>query len=216
MMAYQSVSPLIDFCNADSRKQYDNGVWWRLHGWRTRGRAEAPGLLPDSYFVNDLKGCVARHEFDTPTGEQRARLSLCFSLGLLHGGVLSPETGLLRPQVSTLAILTNDELARGYEVGRRWYFVDAMPDENRVYTDEQVMEELRLLVQEHQAAFVEKDDTIVQYIVGNLLGAMSARLFPATVEEQQRWEAERHYWMQVIEQQERKTELVSLNMLQHA
>jgi hypothetical protein len=209
MMAQrQPVSPLIDFCSVDSRKQYNNGVWWRLHGWRTRGRAEAPGVLPDSYIVNDLKGCVARHEFDTPAGEQQARHSLCFSLGLLHGGVLSPETGLLRPQVSTLAVLTKDELARGYEVGRRWYFVDAMPDENRVYTDEQVMETLRLLVQEERAAFVEKDDT--------LLGAISARLFPATVEEQQRWEAERHDWMQVIEQQEQKTKLVSQNnILQH-
>jgi hypothetical protein len=90
-----------------------------------------------------------------------------------------------------------------------------MPDENRVYTDEQVMEELRLLVQENRAAFVEKGDTIVQYIVGNLLGAISARLFPATVEEQQRWEAERHYWMAFIERQEQKTELVSRNVLQH-
>ena len=215
MAQRQPVSPLIDFCSAESRKQYDNGVWWRLHGWRTRGRAEAPGLLPDSYFVNDLKGCVARHEFDTPAGEQRARHSLCFSLGLLHGGVLSPETGLLRPQVTTLVVLTNVECARGYNVGRRWYFVDAMPDENRVYTDEQVMEGLRLLVQEERAAFVEKDDTLVQYTVGTLLGAISAQLFPATVEEQQRWEAERQHWMQRIEQQERKTERVSQHILQH-
>ena len=216
MTKEQPVSPLIDFCSADSRKQYDNGVWWRLHGWRTRGRAEAPGLLPDSYFVNDLKGCVARKEFDTPAGELRARHSLCFSLGLLHGGVLYPETGLLRPQVTTLIVLTSSECARGYDVGRRWYFVDAMPDENRVYTDEQVMEELRLLVQENRAASASKDDTIVQYIVGNLLGALSARLFPATVEEQQRWEAERHYWMQVIEQQEQKTALVSRDVPQYA
>jgi uncharacterized membrane-anchored protein YhcB (DUF1043 family) len=56
----------------------------------------------------------------------------------------------------------------------------------------------------------------VQYIVGNLLGALSARLFPATVEEQQRWEAERHYWMQVIEQQEQKTALVSRDVPQYA
>jgi hypothetical protein len=112
-------------------------------------------------------------------------------------------------------VLTNDELARGYDVGRRWYFVDAMPDENRVYTDEQVMETLRLLVQEERASFVGKDDTLVQYTVGTLLGAIGARLFPVTREEQQRWDAEQQRWMVLIEQQEQRTKRVSLTMLQH-
>jgi len=131
-------------------------------------------------------------------------------------GVLSPTTELLRPHVTTLVVLENDELARGYDVGRRWYFVDAMPDENHVYTDEQVMEELRLLVQEERAAFSGEGDTLVQYTVGTLLGAISARLFPVTHEEQQRWEAERQRWMLLIEKQEQKTEPLSLNILQHA
>ena len=56
---------------------------------------------------------------------------------------------------------------------------------------------------------------LVQYTVGTLLGAMSARLFPATFEEQQRWEADRRYWMQRIEQQERKMERISRDVLQH-
>ena len=216
MAQQQSISPLIDFCSADSRKQYDNGVWWRLHGWRTHGEVEAQGPLPDSYFVNNLKACVARKEFDTPTGEQWVHKSVCFFLGMLHGGVLSPTTGLLRPDVTTLVVLTHQEFARGYNVGRRWYFVDAMPDENRVYTDEQVMEALRLLVQEERASFVGEDDTLVQYIVGTLLGAISARLFSATREEQQRWDAEQQRWMRLIEQQEQRTKRVSLTMLQHA
>ena len=214
-MAYQPISPLIDLCSAESRKQYDNGVWWRLHGWRTRGEVEAQGPLPNSYFVENLKACVARKEFDTPSSEQWVQQAVCFFLGMLHGGVLSPTTEQLRPQVTTLVVLTNADCARGYDVGRRWYFVDAMPDENRVYTDEQVMETLRQLVQEERASFVEKDDRLVQYTVGTLLGAISARLFPVAVEEERRWEAERQYWMQRIEQQEQKTELVSRNVLQH-
>jgi hypothetical protein len=215
MTKEQPVSPLIDLCSAEFRKQYDNGVWWRLHGWRTHGEVEAQGPLPDSYFVENLKACVARKEFDTPMSEQWAHKSVCFFLGMLHGGVLSPTTNLLRPQVTTLIVLTSSECARGYDVGRRWYFVDAMPDENRVYTDEQVME-VQLLVQEERASFVEKDDTLMQYTVGTLLGAISARLFPVTREEQQRWDAEQQRWTVLIEQQEQRTKRVSLSMLQHA
>ncbi len=215
-MVQQPISPLIDFCSAESRRQYEHGVWWRLQGWRTHGEEDAQGPLPDAYFVNNLKACVARKEFDTPAGERWVQQSVCFFLGVLHGGVLSPTTELLRPHVTTLVVLENDELARGYDVGRRWYFVDAMPDENHVYTDEQVMEELRLLVQEERAAFSGEGDTLVQYTVGTLLGAISARLFPVTHEEQQRWEAERQRWMLLIEKQEQKTEPLSLNILQHA
>lgn len=58
----RSISPLIDFCSATSRQQYECGVWWH-----TCGEAEAHGPLPDSYFVNALKTCVRRHEFNTPS-----------------------------------------------------------------------------------------------------------------------------------------------------
>jgi len=205
----------LTFVRAESRKQYDNGVWWRLHAWRTHGEVDAQGPLPDTYFVNNLKACVARKEFDTPTGEQWAQESVCFFLGMLHGGVLSPKTSLLRPNVTTLIVITDHELARGYDVGRRWFFVDAMPDEDRIYTDEQVMQELCSLVQENREAFFCPDDTLIQYSLGTLLGAVSARLFPATSEESQRWEAEQQHWLTICEQ-ERMTEPLSLNVLQHA
>ncbi len=84
----QPVSPLIDFCNADSRTQYERGVWWRLHGWRTRGRASAPGLLPESYFINDLdafsvtssRPLLVNSMYDTPSVSRLAYFMAVFSL----------------------------------------------------------------------------------------------------------------------------------------
>lgn len=112
------VSPLIDFCSVEAAKKYECGVWWRLHAWRTD--SEVPqGPLPDSYFVENLKACVARREFDTASSERSVQQTLCFLLGMLHGGVLSPSTGLLRPNVTTLVVITHHEFARGHNVGRR-------------------------------------------------------------------------------------------------
>ena len=208
------VSPLIDFCSAKLAKQYDCGVWWRLHACRTD--SEVPqGPLPDSYFVENLKACVARHEFDTASSEHSVQQTLCFLLGMLHGGVLSPETGLLRPDVTTLVVMTHYECARGYNVGRRWSFFDAMPDEDCIYTEVRVMQELRDLVADNPEEFVEgADDRCIQYCVGALLGAISARLFPMTEEEYRQWEADCQQWL-ARSQPERVTEPLSLRVPEH-
>jgi len=154
-----------------------------LHAWCTDSEV-TQGPLPDSYFVENLKACVARHEFDNPSSEQLVQQALCFYLGMLHGGVLSPTTGLLRPDLTTLIVMTHHEFARGYNVGRRWYFFDAMSDEGRHYTEGRVMQEMRDLVADIPEEFVEgADDKCIQYSIGTLLGAISTRLFPATDEE---------------------------------
>ena len=165
------------------------------------------GPLPDSYFVENLKACVARHKFDINTSSQHTvQNTICFWLGMIHGGVLSPDTGLLRPDVTTLVVITHPEFGRGYNVGRRWYFFDAMPDEDRRYTDERVVQEIRELVTEIPEEFAEGADGLcVQYCVGTLLGALSAQLFPMTEEEHQQWEAEYHYLLARF-QQDRVTE----------
>ncbi len=209
------VSPLIDFCSAESTKQYECGVWWRLHGWRADNEVEAQGPLPDSYFVENLKACVARHEFDPASSEHSVQQTLCFLLGMLHGGVLSPTTGLLRPNVTTLVVVTHHEFARGHNVGRRWYFFDAMPDEDRHYTEVRVMQEIRDLLADIPEEFVEgADDKYIQYCVGTLLGAISARLFPATKEEYRQWEADRQYWL-ALSHSEHVTEPLAQRVPQH-
>ena len=213
-MAHFPTTPLIDLCSAESVKKYECGVWWRLHAWRTDN--EVPqGPLPESYFVENLRACVARKEFDTASSEHSVQQTLCFLLGMLHGGVLSPTTGLLRPHVTTLVVMTHYEFARGYNVGRRWFFFDAMPNEDRLYTDVQVMQELQDLVADNREVFTEgADDRCVQYCVGTLLGALSARLFPATDQEYHQWETDYQRWL-AMPQPERITEPLSLRVPQH-
>ena len=213
-MAHFPVSPLIDICRFEFAKKYNCGVWWRLHAWRTDSEV-SQGPLPDSYFVENLKACVARKEFDNASSEHLVQQALCFWLGMLHGGVLSPETGLLRPDGTTLVVITHDEFARGYNVGRRWYFFDALPDEDCHYTEVRVMQDLRDLVTDVPEEFAEgADDTCIQYSVGTLLGAISAQLFPMTGGEYRQWEADRQYWL-AFPQPERVTEPLTLPVPQH-
>jgi hypothetical protein len=111
--------------------------------------------------------------------------------------------------------MTHHEFARGYNVGRRWYFFDAMPDEDRHYTEARVMQELRDLVADIPEEFAEEvDDKCIQYSVGTLLGALSARLFSATKDEYRQWEADRQYWL-ALSQPEYVTEPLALPIPQH-
>ncbi len=214
-MAQLHIIPLIDICSVEAAKQYECGIWWRLHAWRTDSEV-SQGPLPDSYFIENLKARVAHHEFDnTAPSEHSVQQTLCFWLGMLHGGVLSPETGLLRPHATTLVVITHHEFAKGYNVGRRWYFFDAMPDEDRHYTEVRVIQELRDLVAEIPEEFAEgADDTCIQYCVGTLLGAISARLFPMTKDEYSQWEADRQYWL-ARSYPERVTEPLALSVPLH-
>jgi len=214
MTTRTSVSSLIDFCRVECRKQYEHGMWERQHGWHPN--REVPyGPLPDHYFVENLKGSVARHEFDAPPATQHIQQTLCFWLGMIHGGVLSPDTELLRPNVTTLVVMTHPECARGYNVGRRWSFFDALPDEDRHYTEVRVMQELRDLIADIPEEFAEgADDTCIQYCVGTLLGALSAELFPMTKEEYRQWEADRHYWLS-LSHPERVTEPLAQRVPEH-
>jgi hypothetical protein len=209
MTREQPITPLIDFCSAESRQQYERGVQQLLQTWDTENEVSQE-LLPDSYFVNIVKSSVRRPEFDNPFVEPSVKHAICFFLGVLHSGVLSPTTGLLRPDVTTLVVLTHQEFARGYNVGRRWYFFDAMPDEERHYTEERVLQEVCDLFADVPEAFVEgAEDSDIQYNIGTLLGALSARLFPATDDETRQWEAEYQYWV-TRTQQERVTEPLTL------
>ncbi len=214
MTSRTPVLPLINFCSSASLMQYERGMQQRMNEMHLN-HEDFHGPLPDHYFVENLKGSVARNEFGTPLYDRHIQATMCFWLGMIHGGVLSPDAGLLRPDMHTLVIIRHPEFARGYNVGRRWYFFDAMPDEERVYTDVRVVQEMRELVAEESEEFAEgADDKCIQYCVGTLLGALSAQLFPMTEEEHREWEAELQYWL-ARSQQERVTEPLVQRVPQH-
>lgn len=100
------VTPLIDIRNTDFGKAYEQGLWWSMFGGR-----EGDGLLDDRYLVDNLKTFAAHGWF---TGEPHSWLShIGFLIGMLHGAVLVPRTGDLRPGVTTLVIFTSKDCRRG-------------------------------------------------------------------------------------------------------
>ncbi len=127
-----------------------------------------------------------------------------FHIGRLHGAILSPQTGQLRPDVTMLASFINKKTARGYDVGREWYFVHSLieePDE-RTYSDTQLIE--RLQETERESVEFSDEEGTWYYTLGCLLGELSGHVFPATSQEYARWEADNRRVLAEDEQERRQ------------
>jgi hypothetical protein len=155
------------------------------------GERQETGPLPDSYLVNNLLWDTANSYFDGRHDHLLPRIG--FYIGMLHGSILSPQTEELRPDATSLATFQNQEAARGYRVGREYYFCEASPKETRI-TDESLIERLRELARE-SLEFCDEESTWY-YSIGCLLGELSGQLFPASLAERQQWETERQKWLE--------------------
>ncbi len=184
------VTALIDIETPDFLACYRTGLWWSLYG---DGKKSYP--LPDTYLINNLKQYESKSLFE---GKQGKRLSwIGFYFGMIHGSVLSPDTGTLRSDVEMLAILTHQDSRHGYEVGRRDTSMDCTLDQH-LYTEKFLLEELRQIALD----LVGYPDEINSwfYTIGCVLGAMSLQVFPATAHECTRWQAEYRQWEQEYEE----------------
>jgi hypothetical protein len=170
----QSLTPLIDIQSAAFAEQYERGVSWSMYG-----DEQGNGPVSASYLVINLKDFAERNYFGTNDPYHLHHLG--FFLGMYHGGILSPQTGQLRPDVTTLAHLDHRDARRGYRAGREFYFVDAEPSERR-YTECSLIERLRESVSEMPSC--HDDDGTWFFAVGCLLGELSGQLFPMTPAEQ--------------------------------
>ncbi len=186
------ITPLLDIHHPPFEKLYRDGVYWSLF----KVRQNSP--ITDRYLFENLVVTLTETDVD---GQQAYWLPLIgFHFGRLHGTILSPQTGNLRPDVTALASFQNKEAARGYNVGREYYFIDAQLEE-RICTDALLLERL----QEFDYAsvkFQEEEDTWY-YTVGCILGELSGQLFPATSEEYARWETDRRFWQAQAERTSR-------------
>ncbi len=183
----QALVPLLDIETEAFTKYYKQGVWWSMHG-----DEQGQGLVRDSYLVTNVKSCLERGFFD---GQHDQCLSyLGFSLGMYHGGTLSPATGKQRPDITTLAALHNQDATRGYYVGREWYFTEAEPHERR-YTERRFLEQLHHLALESSEWKAVEADAVWYYTLGCLLGEISGELFPMT-------EQDRRIWAEITRQHE--------------
>jgi hypothetical protein len=109
------VTPLFDIQDATFADTYRNRLWWSLY---RESEGEKP--LPDSYLVENFKRDANKGMF---SGQQDDLLyHLGFYFGMVHGGILSPRTGQLRHDITTLVTFTHRDGKRGYSVARRDHF----------------------------------------------------------------------------------------------
>ncbi len=178
------VTALIDIETPDFLTYYRNGLWWSIYGdW------ERSGPLPDTYLIDNLKQGASKGFFEHRHDEWLPRIGFYF--GMLHGGILSPDTGVLCSDVSTLASLTHCDSQRGYEIGRRDCSMNCVSDQ-RISTEGELLEEVRQIALDAIAYPDEPDSWF--YSIGCLLGNMSLQVFPATPHEYAHWEAQYRQW----------------------
>lgn len=170
-----AMTPLIDFQSTEFAKQYDLGKWWSMYG-----DEQGQGPVPASYLVTNLKRYGQREYFGTNDLYHLHHLGFLF--GMYHGGLLLPQTGERRPDVTTLAFLDHPDARHGYDAGREFYFVDAQITEQRM-TEEYLIQRLRDGVSE-MTSWNDEDETWF-FFVGCILGELSGPLFPLTPAEQQ-------------------------------
>jgi hypothetical protein len=174
------VTPLVDTHNERFAQGYADGLRWCLYGER-----EGTGPVADSYLVENLQTDIKHNLFDGHH-EQELYHSLGFLLGVIHGGVLD-RRGQILPGVTTLVMLSDPDITRGYRAGRECYFLDLEPHELYM-TDSFLVDRLREDVQD--GPYPWQDRNTWNFLTGNVLGELSGRLFPWTKEEHHAWEME--------------------------
>ena len=169
------INPLVDIENSTFAKHYHDGLCWSLSG---HYKGSKP--FSDAHLVANLKRDAAQGYFDGQHGDRA--LYVGFYLGTLHGCLLSPRTGQLRPDATTLVAFSHPDTARGYRVGRRDCYMDPTP-EIRVYTDVKLIGELCQIALD-LAGYPHEEDSWY-YSIGCVLGNLSVQVFPAVPEEHQ-------------------------------
>ncbi len=175
-----SVTPFLEVQDAIFAKHYSYGVHWSLFGER-----EGSGLLDDSYFVNNFMQDVTHGWFDRQH-EQAISQSIGFCLGMIHGGMLLPD-GTQQSDITALVCIQNQGFARGYQIGRAWFFNEAEPHERIKMTDRDFVARLQRFVDEeeslHPGYFQMGATDLVYWYIGCLLGELSGYIFPQKKEE---------------------------------
>jgi hypothetical protein len=188
------ITPLLDIQSATFAERYVTGVRWRLFGWHEHGEVEAQGPLPEHYLMNNLKMCAQIDRFDG-RHDIPLRKDIGFFLGMLHGGVLTPD-GTLRPDAKTLVVLHSKDFREGYTRGRRDYF---MQYEEIVHTEDELLELLKAHAKDN--LYLGKEQSTLHWAIGCTVGEFSGQLFPMTEQEQSRQHPAPHVrWMSVLQE----------------
>ncbi len=129
-----NITPLLDIHNTAFAHYYRYGHWWSLYG-----DCEGYKPLPDRYLVENLKRDASKGMSDGLHDDLLDHLD--FYYGMVHGGILDPHTGQLRPDVVALATFTHPNTICGYAVARRDHFFYAYAA-SRIQTESALTKEL--------------------------------------------------------------------------
>ena len=171
-MKPENVAPLITIYNEQFKHQYELGVKYALS---EDGQERTP--IPDSYLVVNLKYVAAGGHFASLNDQRLYCLGFC--LGRYHGAVLST-------QAPVLLTFSHEESQKGYRCGRKAYFTELSPQE-RIYTDEKVMQTFAQILQENLECLDGGDDSLLYWCVGDFFGVLSGQVFPLQEKELARW-----------------------------
>jgi hypothetical protein len=171
------IPPLPDLQSTTFAKRYVTGVHWRLFGWREHGEVEAKGPLSEHCLIDNLKMCARPNHFDGGHDEP-LRADSGFFLGMLHGGVLTPD-GTLHPDAKTLVIIHTNDFCEGYARGRRDYFTCY---EEIAHTEDDLLDLLKARAQDNP--YLGREQDTLRWAIGCTVGELSGRLFPLTEQKQ--------------------------------
>ncbi len=170
------IFPLLTIHREVFREQYDYGLARSLYETR-----EHRLHLNDLYLVDAfMRMQDTLHSFDG-LNQKHLYAHLGLTLGEIHGGVLS-SCGTIRPDISTLVTLRDEEVKRGYRAGREFYFTEADTEQEWQWTEDRLLEWFRELAQEYDT--YQDAERTVRFCIGCILGELSGRLFPWTAQEQ--------------------------------
>ncbi len=82
-------------------------------------RSKPMGHSPTAFSLR-TSICAYESAVLMDTTKNSYKKDIGYFIGMLHGGMLSPSTQQLRPEVTPL--VTNKDNARGYRVGREFFF----------------------------------------------------------------------------------------------
>lgn len=123
--AKYDVTPILDIQSAEFAEQYQLGTWWARYG-----DEQGNGPQPDTYFISNVTTLIENGHCSDLQSPWFPNLG--FFLGMVHGGLLDPQTGELWPNLTTLVRLSDHHATRGYRAGRVWFFYESNPDSRRL------------------------------------------------------------------------------------
>ncbi len=103
-----NVTPLFDIHHPQFEKLYRDGVRWSLFKERT------DNPVTDRFVLENLRSSLAWADADGQHAHWLPLIGLYF--GRLHCAILSPQTGKLRPGVTSLVSFQNQNAAWGHHV----------------------------------------------------------------------------------------------------